>query len=113
MVNKHKSDIKNTEVQKKIEPCPKIEPAQFIKNFNKKILNHSYINNRMLFYLSDANQHTASSELKKLTSCQKLQIVKGNEKLDTMLSQVIASQNSRQTIGNTHNGLQPFTCIMT
>ena len=30
-----------------------------------------------------------------------------------MLSQVNASQNSRQMIDNTHNGFQPFVCIMT
>ena len=37
----------------------------------------------------------------------------GNEKLYTLQSQVNASQNSRQIIGNTHNGFQPFLCIMT
>ena len=31
---------------------------------------------------------------------------------DTMLSQVNASQNSRQMIDNTHNNFQPFACIM-
>ena len=67
----------------------------------------------MLLYLSDSNQPTASSELKKLTGSQKLQIANENEKLDTMLNQVDESQNSRQTIGNTHNDLQPFACIMT
>ena len=36
----------------------------------------------------------------------------GNEKLDTMLSQVNASQNSRQMIDNIHNDFQPFVCIM-
>ena len=30
-----------------------------------------------------------------------------------MLSQVNASQKSRQTIENIHNDLQPFACIMT
>ena len=30
-----------------------------------------------------------------------------------MLSQANTSQNSRQTIGNTHNDFQSFTCIMT
>ena len=30
-----------------------------------------------------------------------------------MLSQVNASQNSRQMIGNIHNDFQPFACIMT
>ena len=30
-----------------------------------------------------------------------------------MLSQVNASQNSRQMIDNIHNDLQPFACIMT
>ena len=37
----------------------------------------------------------------------------GNEKLDTMLSQVNASQNSRQMIDNIHNDFQPFVCIVT
>ena len=30
-----------------------------------------------------------------------------------MISQVDASQNSRQIIDNIHNGFQPFACIMT
>ena len=30
-----------------------------------------------------------------------------------MLSQANESQNSRQTTGNTHNGLQLLTCIIT
>ena len=34
-------------------------------------------------------------------------------KLDTMLSQAKASQNSRQMIDNIHNDFQPFACIMT
>ena len=42
-----------------------------------------------------------------------IQIANGNEKLYTMLSQANASQNSRQMIGNTHNGFQHFACIMT
>ena len=32
---------------------------------------------------------------------------------DTILSQVNASQNSRQMIDNIHNDFQPFACIMT
>ena len=58
----------------------------------------------MLLCLSEANQPTASSELKKAYIKSGIQIVYGNEKLGTMLSQFNASQNSRQTIGNTHNG---------
>ena len=50
--------------------------------------------------------------LQKLTRSQKLQIAYGNEKLDAILSQVNASQNSRQMIDNIHNGFQPFACIM-
>ena len=66
-----------------------------------------FINNKVYLCLSDANQPTVSSEHKKiLTGSQKLQIANGNEKLDTKLSQVNASQNSRQTIENTHNGYQ-------
>ena len=48
----------------------------------------------MYLCLTDANQATSSSELKKLTGGQKLQIANGNEKLDTMLSQVNAPENS-------------------
>ena len=62
-------------------------------------------------YLSNTNQPTANSELKKLTGSQKLQIAYGNDKLKTILSQVNASQNSRQTIGNNHNGFQPLVSI--
>ena len=50
---------------------------------------------------------------KKLSGSQKLQIAYSNEKLDTILSQVNASQNSRQMINNIHNDFQPFACIMT
>ena len=50
--------------------------------------------------------------LQKLTRSQKLQIAYGNEKLDAILSQVNASQNSRQMIDNIHNDFQPFACIM-
>ena len=42
-----------------------------------------------------------------------IQIANRNEKLYTMMSQVNASQNSRQMTGNTHNGFQPFAFIMT
>ena len=48
----------------------------------------------------------------KTTSNQKLQIVNGNEKLDTILSQVKASQISRQKIGNTHNGFRSLASII-
>ena len=70
------------------------------------------INNRMLLCLGDANQQTVSSELIKAYMKSGIQIANGNKKLYIMLSQVNASQNSRQTIGNTHNGFQPFACIM-
>ena len=63
--------------------------------------------------LGDANQQTMSSELNKVYMKSDIQIIKENEKLNTMLSQINASQNSRQTIGNTHNGFQPFAYIMT
>ena len=49
----------------------------------------------------------------KLSGSQKLQIAYWNEKLDTMLSQANASQNSRQMIDNIHNDFQPFAFIMT
>ena len=49
---------------------------------------------------------------KKLSEGQKLQIAYWNEKLDTMLSQVNASQNSRQMIEKIHNDFQSFACIM-
>ena len=68
----------------------------------------------MLMCLSDVKQQIASLELnKKLTRNQKLQTAYANEKLDTMLSQVNASQNWWQTIGNTHNGFSPWTSIIT
>ena len=66
----------------------------------------------MLLSLSDANHPTDSSELK-IYSKSDILIVSGNEKLDTMLSQVGASQNSRLTIGNTHNGIQYLASIIT
>ena len=53
------------------------------------------------------------SELKKAFMKSGIQIADGNDKLYTMLSQVNASQNSRQKIGNTHNCFQPFAYIMT
>ena len=58
----------------------------------------------MLLCLSDANQKTVSSELIKAYRKSGIQIANANEKLSTMLSQVNASQNSRQTKGNTYNG---------
>ena len=64
--------------------------------------------------LNDANQPTASLELlKKLSGSQEPQIAYWIEKLDIMLSQENASQNSRQMIDNISNDLQPFACIMT
>ena len=59
----------------------------------------------MLLGLGDANQQTVSSEFKKKAYMKSgIQIANENEKLYTMLSQVNASQNSRQMIGNTYNG---------
>ena len=56
----------------------------------------------MLLCLDDENQQPVSSELKKnLIWNHNIQIDDGNEKLYTMLSQVKASQNSEQMIGNT------------
>ena len=62
--------------------------------------------------LNDANQPTASLELKKLSGSQKPQIAHWIEKLDTVLNQANASQNSLQMIDNINNDLQPFACIM-
>ena len=50
---------------------------------------------------------------KKLSGSQKPQIAYWIEKLDTILSQANASQNSWQMIDNIYNDLQPFACIMT
>ena len=51
--------------------------------------------------------------LNKLTRSQKLQIAYGNEKLDTILSQVNAPENSEKQIANTQNCFQPLACIIT
>ena len=68
----------------------------------------------MLLCFSDAKKWTDSSELyKKLTRSQKMKIANGVDKLDTILSQVNASQNLRQMIGNTHNSFQPLASIIT
>ena len=67
----------------------------------------------MFLCLSDWKQPTASWKLKKLTSRQKLRIAYGNEKLDTILSQVNAQKNSRQPIANTQSGFQPLASIIT
>ena len=72
-----------------------------------------YKNNKMLLCFGDVNHQTVNSELKKAYIKSGIQIANGNEKLYIMLSQVKASQNSRQMIGNTHNGFQSFVCIMT
>ena len=64
--------------------------------------------------LSDANQPTASSEHNKNTYRKSKTadcLLKWDK--DTMLSQVNASQNSRQMIDNIHNDFQSFACIMT
>ena len=50
---------------------------------------------------------------KKLTRSQKLQIAYGNEKLDTILSQVNAPENSRHPIANTQSGFQPLANFIT
>ena len=57
----------------------------------------------MLLCLGDANQQTVSSEFLKAYMKSDIQIANENEKLYTMLSQVNASQISRQMIGNTYN----------
>ena len=49
----------------------------------------------------------------KLTRSQKLQIAYGNEKLDTILSQVNALENSQQPLANTQSGFQLLTSIIT
>ena len=67
----------------------------------------------MLLCFGDANHQTVSIKPIKANMKSRIQIANGNEKLYTMLSQVNASQNSWQMIGNTHNGFQPFACIMT
>ena len=97
----------------KQSPVQKNEPNQFIKILNKKIYNLLYINNRMHLCFGDTNHQIVNSELKKPYMKSGIQIANGNEKLYTMLSQVNALQNSRQTIDNTHNSFQPFSCIMT
>ena len=79
----------------------------------KQFYNHLYINYRMLLCFGNANQQTMNLELNKAYMKSGIQIANGNEILYTMLSQINASQNSRQMIDNTHNGFQPFACIMT
>ena len=61
-----------------------------------------YLRNRMFLCLSDEN-HPLVQNLIKITSFQKMQISYGNEKLDTIQSQVNTLQNSRQMIANTYN----------
>ena len=102
-----------TVVRKKWHPVQKNKPRQLIKIFNKNSSNHLFISNRMYLCLTDENKATSSSELKKLTGSQKLQIANGNEKLDTMLSQVNAPENSWQQIANAHRGFQLLTSIIT
>ena len=67
----------------------------------------------MLLCFGDENHQTVNSELKNAYMKSGIQIANRNEKLYTLLSQVNASQNSWQMIGNTHNGFQPFAYIMT
>ena len=85
------------------KPCVKNKSNQFIKIFNKKFKNHLYRNKRMLLCSSDVNQQTVNSELKKAYRKSGIQIANRNEKLCSMLNKANASQNSRQTIGNTLN----------
>ena len=60
-------------------------------------------------FSSNLKQLTVSSlPKKKLTRYQMLQIANRNKKLDTILSQANASQNSRLTIDNTHSDFQPL-----
>ena len=68
----------------------------------------------MFLCLSDLNQPTASSQLKiKTYRKSDSQFSIENEKLDIMLSQHNAPQNSLQTKGDTHNGFQPLASIIT
>ena len=50
---------------------------------------------------------------KKLTRSKKLDIAYRNKKLDTILSQVNAPENSRQPIANTQSGFKPLASIIT
>ena len=61
----------------------------------------------------ESSQQLVENLKKKLTRNQKLQIAYGNEKLDTILSQVNAPENSRQQIANTQSGFQPLASIIT
>ena len=61
----------------------------------------------------ESSQQQVENLKKKLTRSQKLQIAYGNEKLDTILSQVNAPENSWQPIANTQSGFQPLACIIT
>ena len=68
----------------------------------------------MFLCLSDGKQPTASWEHKtKLTRSQELQIAYGNEKLDTILSQLNALENSRQLKSITQSGFHPLARIIT
>ena len=58
------------------------------------------------------SQQLVQNFKKKLSGNQRLQIAYGNEKLNTMLSQLNVSQNLRQMIDNIYNDFQPFSCIM-
>ena len=61
----------------------------------------------------ESSQQLVENLKKKLTRSQKLQIAYRNEKLDTILSQVNAPENSRQQIANTQSGFQPLASIIT
>ena len=63
--------------------------------------------------LSDGKQPTASWELKTVTKSQKFQIAYGDEKLDAILSQINAPENSWRSIANTHSSFQSLTSIIT
>ena len=65
----------------------------------------------MLLWLSDANQQTAGSEINNYRKSD-IQIANGDEELDTMMSQFIASQSSWQMIDNIYNDFQPLASII-
>ena len=67
----------------------------------------------MLLCLSEEINQQLVQNLKKTYKKSDIKIEYGNEKLDTILSLVNSSQNSQQTIGNTHNGFRVLACIIT
>ena len=97
----------------KKESCANNEPHQFIKFLIKNLESFVYeqLNPFVFKWCKSANSEFRT--IKKTYRKSDIQIANANEKLDTMLSKVNASQISRQMIGNIHNGFQPFACIMT